>query len=190
MHRNNKQKVLKRTLLATAMGAILLAGPLTANAAGMGKITVLSALGQPLRAELDITASKEELGSLAARVAPAEAFRQANVEYASVLSTVRFTLDKHPDGKPYFKIQTDRAVNDPFIDFLVELSWSSGRLVREYAFLLDPPELKTDSAANAGANPPVALTQSEVSGDAGSKSDVAGQSAAAPKKAATESGAT
>ena len=151
MHRNDKQKLMKRAILVAAMASALYAVPLVANAAGMGKITVLSALGQPLRAELDITASREELGSLAARVAPVEAFRQANVEYAPALSTVRFTLDKRPDGKPYFKIQTDRAVNDPFIDFLVELSWSSGRLVREYAFLLDPPELKTDNA-------PVAVT--------------------------------
>ncbi|MFY9327632.1 MAG: FimV/HubP family polar landmark protein [Georgfuchsia sp.] len=126
---------------------LLFAAPLAAHAAGMGKITVLSALGQPLRAELDIVASREELGSLVARVAPVEAFRQANVEYASVLPSVRFVLDKRADGKPYFRIQTDRAVNDPFIDFLVELNWSSGRLVREYAFLLDPPELKADNAA-------------------------------------------
>ena len=148
MNKDDKLKLLKRTVLASAMGALLLAAPLATNAAGMGKITVLSALGQPLRAELDITASREELGSLAARVAPVEAFRQANVEYAGVLSTVRFVLDKHPDGKPYFKIQTDRAVNEPFIDFLVELSWSSGRLVREYAFLLDPPD---SNIANVGS---------------------------------------
>ena len=153
MHRNDKQNILKRAILGTAMASALFAAPLAVNAAGMGKITVLSALGQPLRAELDITASREELASLAARVAPVEAFRQANVEYASVLPSVRFVLDKRSDGKPYFRIQTDRAVNDPFIDFLVELNWSSGRLVREYAFLLDPPELKTDTA---GVTAPVA----------------------------------
>lgn len=153
MHRNDKKHVLKSAVLATAMVAALLSAPLAASAAGMGKITVLSALGQPLRAELDITASREELASLAARVASVDVFRQANVEYAPVLSSVRFSLDKRPDGKPYFKIHTDRAVNDPFIDFLVELSWSSGRLVREYAFLLDPPELKTDNLAAVVTEP-------------------------------------
>ncbi len=88
-------------------------------------------------------------------MAPVEAFRQANLDYACVLSGMRFTLDKRPDGKPYFKIKTDRPVNDPFIDLLVELSWSSGRLVREYAFLLDPPELKNNAAASAVVTPPV-----------------------------------
>jgi pilus assembly protein FimV len=156
--------MLKRTIVAAAVAAAMLT-PLAASAAGMGKITVLSALGEPLRAELDITATREEGLSLSARVAPVDAFRQANLEYAGVLSSLRFTLDKRPDGKPYFKIQTDRPVSDPFIDMLVELSWSSGRLVREYAFLLDPPNLKPN-ASNAPApvnevTPPVTPSAAE-----------------------------
>lgn len=175
MHRNDKQNVLKRAILAIVMVSAL-AAPFAVNAAGLGKITVLSALGQPLRAELDITASREELPSLTARVAPVEAFRQANVEYASVLSAVRFVLDKRSDGKPYFRIQTDHAVNDPFIDFLVELNWSSGRLVREYAFLLDPPELKTDNAS-AAVTAPVAPAPVDTSSPASAAPEVAVESA-------------
>jgi pilus assembly protein FimV len=148
VQRNDKHKLLKGAILAAALASL----PFGVHAAGMGKITVLSALGQPLRAELDVSGSPDELPSIAARVAPVEAFRQANVEYAAVLSTVKFTLDRRSNGQPFFKIQTDRAVNDPFIDFLVELSWSSGRLVREYAFLLDPPESKIAGSAI----PPVA----------------------------------
>lgn len=153
MHRNDKQNFLKRAALAAAISSALIIAPAAAHAAGMGRITVLSALGQPLRAELEVTASREEMASLTARVAPVEAFRQANIEYAGVLSTVKFVLDKRADGKVYFKIQTDRPVNEPFIDFLVELNWSSGRLVREYAFLLDPPELKRDVPALATQAP-------------------------------------
>jgi len=115
-------------------------------AAGLGKLTVLSGLGQPLRAELDISASKEELVSLAARIAPQESFRQANVEYSGILSSLRFTLDKRSGGQPYFRVSSDRAIGEPFLDLLVELSWSSGRLVREYTFLLDPPELTKPAA--------------------------------------------
>jgi pilus assembly protein FimV len=151
VQRNDKQKLLKGVILAATLAML----PIGANAAGMGKITVLSALGQPLRAELDVTASREELASIAARVAPIEAFRQANVEYATVLSSIQFTLDKRPNGQAYFKIQTDRPVSDPFIDFLVELSWSSGRLVREYAFLLDPPEREGTVAGNVSPFVPV-----------------------------------
>jgi len=134
---------LRVSLLAVALAAVL---PVAAEAAGLGKLTVLSALGQPLRAELDISASKEEMNSLAVRVAGPDAFRQANIEYSGTLNGVRFTLDRRSGGQPYFRLSSDRAISDPFLDMLIELSWSSGRLVREYTFLLDPPELKAAEA--------------------------------------------
>lgn len=156
MPRNDKLKTLKHTAMASAIAVAILASPLAATAAGMGKINVLSALGEPLRAELDITATREEAASLSARVAPPDAFRQANLEYTGVLTTLRFSLERRADGRPYFKITSDRPINDPFIDMLVELSWSSGRLVREYAFLLDPPEVKAANAASSVAAAPAA----------------------------------
>ncbi|MBS0322221.1 MAG: pilus assembly protein [Proteobacteria bacterium] len=145
--KNDKRKTLKLSLITAALAAL----PLVADAAGLGRLTVLSALGQPLRAELDISAAAEESNSLSARVAPVEMFRQANIEYATVLGNLRFTLDKRANGQPYFKVSSDRPVNDPFLDFLVELSWSSGRLIREYTFLLDPPEMAQSGAATSPA---------------------------------------
>ncbi len=111
------------------------------QAAGLGKITVLTPLGQPLRAEVDITASREELASMSARLAPSEAFKQIGIEYAPGLAAIRFAVDKRPDGQPYLRLTTDRPVNEPFLDILVELTWSSGRMVREYTMLLDPPDV-------------------------------------------------
>lgn len=152
--KKDKRTKLKKSIIAAAIMAI----PLVAQSAGLGKLTVVSALGQPLRAELDVSASEDELLSLAARVAPQEAFRQANIEYATAaLTGLRFTLDKRASGQPYFRISSDRTINDPFIDILVELNWSAGRLVREYTFLLDPPELKTavgETAQPATVNVP------------------------------------
>jgi pilus assembly protein FimV len=126
------------TVIAAAM-ALLPFG--SAHAAGLGKLTVMSALGQPLRAELDISASREELASLSARTASAETFRQAGIEYFPAASAFKFVLDKRPGGQPYLKVTSDRAVNEPFLDVLVELVWSSGRMVREYTVLLDPPDI-------------------------------------------------
>lgn len=111
------------------------------QAAGLGKITVLTPLGQPLRAEVDITASREELASMSARLAPSEAFKQIGIEYAPGLAAIRFAVNKRPDGQPYLRLTTDRPVNEPFLDILVELTWSSGRMVREYTMLLDPPDV-------------------------------------------------
>lgn len=179
MPRNDKLKTLKHTAIASAIATALLVSPLAARAAGMGKINVLSALGEPLRAELDITATREEAASISARVAPPDAFRQANLEYTGVLTTLRFSLERRADGKPYFKITTDRPVNDPFIDMLVELSWSSGRLVREYAFLLDPPEVKAANAASGVAAAPAAPVVTPSPAPTKSSTPV---EAAAPKK--------
>lgn len=153
--KKHKRTNLKLSILAAAVMAL----PLGAHAAGLGKLSVLSALGQPLRAELDVTAGADELNSLSARVASADVFRQANIEYASSLGSLRFTLEKRTGGQPYFRITSDRPISDPFLDFLVELNWSAGRLVREYTFLLDPPELKltTQEAAAVPVTVPEAV---------------------------------
>jgi len=122
------------------VAAGLIAMPLMAHAAGLGKLSVTSALGQPLAAEIELfAADKAELDSLSASLASDQAFRDARVEFAPVLSSLRFTVAKKPDGKTVLKVSSNRPVNDPFIDMLVELNWASGRLVREYTMLLDPP---------------------------------------------------
>jgi pilus assembly protein FimV len=122
------------------VAAGLIAVPLMAHAAGLGKLSITSALGQPLAAEIELfAADKAELDSLSANLASDQAFRDARVEYAPVLSSLRFSVEKKPDGRAILKVTSNRPVNDPFIDMLVELNWASGRLVREYTVLLDPP---------------------------------------------------
>ncbi|MBT9567884.1 MAG: FimV family protein [Thiobacillus sp.] len=122
------------------VAAGLIAVPLMANAAGLGKLSVTSALGQPLTAEIELfAADKAELDSLSATLASDQAFRDARVDFAPVLSSLRFSVEKKPNGKAVLKVVSTRPVTDPFIDMLVELSWASGRLVREYTVLLDPP---------------------------------------------------
>lgn len=148
-----KRTSFKTTVIAAALAFL----PLSAYAAGLGKITVLSGLGQPLRAELEVTANRDEAQSLVARLASVEAFRRAGIEYSPVLGDLRFSRElKERNGRRYVELTTDRPLNEPFIDMLVELNWASGRLVREYTFLLDPPEL----AAKAASVPSPAATVS------------------------------
>ncbi len=136
------------------VAAGLIAAPLLAHAAGLGKLSVTSALGQPLAAEIELfAADKAELDSLAANLASDQAFRDARVDYAPVLSSIRFAVEKKPNGKAVLKVTSSRPVNDPFIDMLVELNWASGRLVREYTMLLDPPGMVTPQTVA-----PVAVT--------------------------------
>lgn len=123
------------------------------DAASMGKINVQSALGQPLKAVLDINATPQELSGMTARLAPQDVFQQAEIPYTRALSSLNFMVDKNA-GKPVVRISSDRPIHDPFLDFLVELNWSGGRLVREYTFLLDPPESADKSATEAAIAAP------------------------------------
>ncbi len=130
---------------------IFLLYPWVAHAAGLGKFTVLSALGQPLAAEIDLVSiQKDELSSLTARIASPDAFQQANIQYSPALIGVRLSIERRSDGKPYIKVISTRPVNEPFLSVLVELSWAQGRLVREYTALVDPP------GYTAPVTPPVA----------------------------------
>src|SRR5258706_11525299 len=122
--------------------AVLLCAPLMAHAAGLGRLTVNSALGQPLRAEIEIVSLQAgEEDSLQARLASMDAFRQAGIELSGALVGLQFSIEKRA-GRPVIRLSTSQPVNEPFLDLLVELSWATGRLVREYTFLIDPQEYK------------------------------------------------
>ena len=142
----------------------------TANAAGLGKIVVFSALGQPLRAEIEVAASREELADMKAQLASPEVFKQAGLDYATALLGINFSIDRRANGKAVIKLNSDKPINDPFIDLLLELNWATGRLVREYTFLLDPPEMMVKGSV------PVAPSQTKpvTSRSSASPSQVAG----------------
>jgi len=115
--------------------------PSPAWAAGLGKLSVLSTLGQPLSAEIEIVSlQKGEGDTLGARLAPGEVFRQANIDLNPALMSVKFAVQRRPSGQYVMTLTSGAPINEPFIDVLVELNWANGRLVREYTFLLDPPE--------------------------------------------------
>ncbi len=154
MHKMDNRTRLRASLIAAGLAG-LTALPLSAYAAGIGNLTVLSPLGQQLQAELSISATPEELASLSVRLASLETFRQAGVEYVPTLSTLRFSLEKRANGQPYVRVTSNQSVNEPFLDILVELNWAQGRLVREYTFLLDPPEALQKAPAAAVAAPEV-----------------------------------
>jgi pilus assembly protein FimV len=136
-----------KSITMRIFAAALLAVPLLAHAVGLGSLRVLSALGQPLKAEIRIvTEHPGEMDSVTARLASQDAFRQAGIDFNPVLLGMKFDVEQR-EGKPILKLTTAQPVNEPFLDILVELQWASGRLVREYTFLLDPPEYKASQAA-------------------------------------------
>lgn len=127
-----------------------------ALALGLGKITVESALGQPLSARIELTSvGKDDLDSLRAKVADPALYKQNNLTYQAALSQARITL-VNAGGTPYLKVNSPVAVLEPFLDLLVELDWSSGRVVREYTFLLDPPGMRVAAGPAPAVTAPVA----------------------------------
>jgi len=109
------------------------------HAVGLGGINVVSALGQPLKAEIELVAvSKADKPSLVARLASPDAYRGAGLDYPHGVK-YSFQIENRANGDAYLKLSSNQEVNDPFVSLLVELSWSSGKLMREYTFLLDPP---------------------------------------------------
>ena len=130
-----------RCALALAIG-LALSAP-AAYGAGLGRITVQSALGQPLRAEVEITAvNREEAASLAVKLASIAAFRQANLDYNPALSGLKISLGQRTDAGYVVRITSPNPINEPYLDLLLELTSASGRVLREYTVLLDPPALR------------------------------------------------
>ncbi len=130
----------KKTIAAALGGIFLALSASVTHAAGLGKLSVSSALGQPLAAEIELVSLQPgEFESIAARVASPEAYTDARVEYSPLLRQLRFSIERKADGKPILKIVSNTPINEPFLDVLVEMSWPSGRLLREYPILLDPP---------------------------------------------------
>lgn len=123
-----------------AIAALLVASG-GAQALGLGKLNVQSALGETMRAEIDISSlTAEEAATLKVRVAPPESYRATGVDYNPVLTSTQVQVARR-DGRTVLRVVSDRAVQEPFVDVILELTWSSGRLVREYTLLFDPPSL-------------------------------------------------
>ncbi len=144
----NKPVALRRLVLAAVLSL-----PLLAQAAGLGRLSVQSFLGQPLRAEIEVVSVQPgEESSLEARLASGNAFAQAGIEFNPALTGIQFTVDKR-DGRPIILVSTRQSVNEPFVDLLVELRWASGLFVREYTVLLDPPGYEGPKPAPMAAAP-------------------------------------
>ena len=152
-----KLKFSGRFALTSVAASLLLASPL-ASALGLGRLSVQSSLGEVLRAEIEVTSlTPEEQASLRIRVAPPESYRAANVDYNPVLPSTRASFEKRADGRLFVRLVSDRGVQEPFVDVILEISWATGRLVREYTLLFDPP-----ATIRAGATPAPGTTTSPV----------------------------
>ncbi len=128
----------RKSALAMAMWGALAAQ--SALALGLGDIELKSALNQPLRAEVQLlSVTERELQELRVALASAEVFQQAGIDRPAFLSHIRFEPVRKPDGTAVIQLTSREAVREPFLDFMLEVVWANGKLVRAYTVLVDPP---------------------------------------------------
>ncbi len=124
----------------------MLSAQQVASAVALGDARLHSALGQSLDLDIPLTSlSASESDSLAVRLAPAEAFADAGIDYTPMLRSLHLFVEKRADGY-VVKLTSDLPVNDPFVRLLVELTSNGSRMIREYTLLIDPPVLDASTA--------------------------------------------
>lgn len=140
--------------LAMLFGAASLVATQMASALGLGEVSVNSSLNQPLDAEIrllqvrDLT-QREILIGLASR----DDFERIGVDRPYFLSDLKFELDMSSPAGPVVKVTSTKPVREPFLNFIIQAQWPSGKVLREYTLLLDLPVF-SDAPAQ-----PVAATQ-------------------------------
>ena len=136
----------------------------SAFAVGLGEITVKSALNEPLAATIQIINSSDlQDNQFLVSLASAEAFERAGVSRDFFLSRLQFSIDRDRANQRIVKIITDQPVVEPYLDFLVQLQWPEGRVMRSYTMLLDLPIYREDQSATIEVSPPVTLKSLEAS---------------------------
>lgn len=142
--------------LATALAVSIALSSGNAHALSLGEIEMRSALNQPMSAEIQLSSVRPgELENMIVKLASPEAFARAGIDRTDVLSDLRFSVNQINQS---IVITSRRPVVEPFLNFLLEIDWPSGRMVREYTVLLDPPvflspnsSARTDTAADTPA---------------------------------------
>ena len=136
---------LKKISVALCMALL----PITVFAAGLGKLNVQSGIGEPLKADIElISVSPEEMSSIVAAIASEEAYAAQGIERPASHNNIKVTVTTNASGTPILKLNSSQPISDPFLDMLLQVDWNSGRLLREYTVLLDPPGYTGESDAS------------------------------------------
>ena len=139
---NRTSRISASAMLAVASLAVSPA----AWSLGLGDASVESYLNQPLRAKIDlITREGEDLSSVSARLASAEDYELIGASLEDLAVPVLFSIEDI-DGDAYLMASSQLPVNSPVVRLIVEVNWSSGRMLREYTLFLDPPVAGDQSA--------------------------------------------
>ncbi len=142
--------------------ALALAGGLgsgMAQALGLGEIELQSWLNEPLDAEISLNQSRGvDPGEVFVNVAPEAAYERVGLDRHQFLSQLRFEVVTGTDGNLAINVSSRAPVREPYLNFLLELTWPNGRLMREYAVLVDPPVYAEESGIEEQVSAPATTT--------------------------------
>jgi len=139
----------RKLLGALIAGALFL--PNEGFTLGLGEIEVNSALNQQLNADIEIlSASPEDTETIIVKLASRKEFLRAGLDRPYELNDLRFK-SVVIDGAPHIIITSSGPIREPFLNFLIEVDWPNGHLLREYTVLLDPPVFMSQSANTTSA---------------------------------------
>ncbi|WP_437881266.1 FimV/HubP family polar landmark protein [Pseudomonas sp. LRF_L74] len=145
----------RKLVLAIAAASAFSSG--TANALGLGEVTLKSSLSQPLVAEIELLEVRDLNGTeVIPALASADEFSKAGVERDYFLTDLKFTPVINAKGRSVIRVTSSKPVREPYLNFLVEVLWPNGRLLREYTLLLDPPTYSPQTVTAAAPQAPVA----------------------------------
>jgi pilus assembly protein FimV len=109
-------------------------------ALGLGDIDMQSALNQPMKAVINLTsAAGTQLSDIKVSLASLEAHQRAGLTKSQLLAGFRFSVEKDSAGNAVVRVTSSDPVREPYLEFLLELEWPKGRLLRQYTVLVDPP---------------------------------------------------
>ncbi|AOY87577.1 hypothetical protein BKP64_04990 [Marinobacter salinus] len=146
--------------------ALALAGGLgsgVAHALGLGEIELQSYLNEPLDAEIILPQSRGvDPGDVFVNIASETAYERVGLSRNQFLSKLRFQVVTQNDGSLAVNVSSREPLREPYLNFLLELTWPSGRLMREYAVLVDPPVYAEESGVQESVSVPSASSRREV----------------------------
>jgi len=135
--------------LAFGLAVLMCWVPVQVFALGLGNIEMRSALNQALDARIELLRARAgELKDLSITLASADTFKRAGMDRPAFLTQLRFEVVTNPSGAPYIQVKSAQPITEPFLNFLIEVNWPNGRLLREFTVLVDPPVL-TERAPGA-----------------------------------------
>ena len=158
---------LSRALTGSLLVALLSFVAGSAWGLSVGKATVQSSLGQGLRAEVEVNSATDvEADSLTADLAPLQAYAASNLDVSPALNGLKVSVQRQAGGNAVIRIIGEVPINEPVLQVLLDVRWSTGKMVRGFTLFIDPPatpeKTKTETGSIVGATPAVVLVPEKI----------------------------